>query len=270
MQLRQIREHRGLSIPEAARLLNRDPSAVSKAETGNRGIRRPALENMLDRYGISDEALREHLFALARDSYKKGWWQQHGGMLSPETMDLISLEADALSMEFFELTLIPGLLQTEAYARAVISVGFAGQAPERLDRLVAIRLKRQEVLTKSDPPRLLAIIDEAALRRQVGSPEVMRGQLRKLITLSGLAHVTLQVLPFSTGEHGGMTGGFKILRVGEIGDLSVVVVDSLTQISYREQDHEIHAYSAAFSHLSTTALPESDSRELIQRLLSEI
>src|SRR3954454_20916241 len=158
MQLRTLREQRGLTLKAAARLLNRTPSAISKLETGHRGIYRPSLENMLDRYEVTDPELRESLFALARDSGKKGWWQRYEGTLSHATLDYISLEADATDIWTFELHLIPGLLQTEPYIRAVIASYVSSDKAPDIEGLLAVRMRRQEILAMPSSPRLWAIV----------------------------------------------------------------------------------------------------------------
>jgi hypothetical protein len=224
---------------------------------------------MLDRYGIEDEELRETLFRLARNARTPGWWQSYGGTLSPEAMDLIGLEADAASISFFELIFIPGLLQTEAYARTLIDRGPFAYDRKLVDRLVDVRMKRQEILARPEPPKMSAVLDEAALQRQVGGPEIMRAQLRHLIDASHRPHVTLQVLPFATGAYQGMTGAFILLDVGEHGDLQIVAVDSLTDMSYREEAHQLSRYYETFDRLRDAALSEADTRVLIERLLSE-
>jgi len=268
-KLRQLREDQDLTTIAAARLLNRSNSSISKLESGHRGVFRPALENMLDKYGLVDPAAREDLFKLARVASQRGWWQDYDDMLSPETMDLISLEVDSILIEFFELALIPGLLQTESYARSVLSIGPFADNPRRLEKMVSIRMKRQDVLTKPNPTRLWAILDEAALWRMVGGPEIMRQQLRHLIEVAELPHVELQILPYSAGEHRGLDGAFKILHAGERGELKVVVVDSLTQMSYRESEKELQRYTETFNHLRASALSNASSQAMIQGLLSE-
>jgi transcriptional regulator with XRE-family HTH domain len=265
MQLRALREQRGLTLKAAARLLNRTPSAISKLETGHRGIYRPSLENMLDRYEVTDAELRESLFALARESGKKGWWHRYEGTLSPAILDYISLETNATDIWTFQLHLIPGLLQIEPYAHAVITSGISLGKPPDVDGLLAVRMRRQQILTGPDAPRLWAIVSEAALRQQVGGAETMRAQLRRLIEVSEQANVTLQVLPFSAGAHPSVNGSFTILATN---DLSVVLVENLTTAWYLEHDDDIQRYDRVFDHLRATALSTSDSQSKINRIAS--
>ncbi|MFF4235478.1 helix-turn-helix domain-containing protein [Actinomadura geliboluensis] len=263
--LRELRESRDLNLQKAARLLNRTPSSLSKLETGKRGIRRPALEHMLDRYELHDPDQRKALYDLARHATDKGWWHRYEGKLSPSMLDYISLEVEATSIRDFQLHLIPGLLQTDDYARAVIASGISqGTAPD-VDGLVEIRLRRQQVLFGESPPHLWAIVSEATLHQQFGGPEIMKAQLGRLVELSKLPNVTLQVLPFSVGAHAGLNGSFMTLTTNE---LSVVVVENLTSGWYLEQADDIRRHDVVFDHLRAVALSPVDSRSFVERLVS--
>jgi transcriptional regulator with XRE-family HTH domain len=265
--LRRIREERGLSTHAATRLLDRSQAWISKLETGHRGIHRPSLENMLDRYGIRDTELREPLFRLARQAHTPGWWQSYGGTLSPEAMDLIGLEADASAIAFFELILIPDCSRPRR-TPALLGQGSFSYDPKLIDRLLDVRMKRQRILAAGQPPAVRAVLDEAALRREVGGPEIMRAQLRHLIEASLRPGITLQVLPFSAGAYLGMVGAFTLMDIGPHGDLQVATIDSLSDMSYREEATQVRGYSQAFDRLCATALCEADTRALIQRLPS--
>ncbi|MBT2210025.1 MULTISPECIES: helix-turn-helix transcriptional regulator [Actinomadura] len=265
-RLRAIREERGLTLQQAARVLNRTPSSLSKLETGKRGIRRPALENMLDRYGYADPVQRAALFDLARHTTAKGWWYRYEGKLSPSMLDYISLEAEARSIRSFQLHLIPGLLQTVNYARAVIASGISQGMEPDIDGLTEIRMRRQKILFKEGGPGLWAIVCEAALRQEFGGPGVLKGQLRNLVELSKLPNVTLQVLPYSAGAHPGHNGSFTTLRSDE---LSVVLVENLTSGWYLENPDDIRRHDVVFDHLRSAALSPDDSRSFIERLISE-
>jgi transcriptional regulator with XRE-family HTH domain len=269
LELRQHREAAGLNLEEAAVLLKRSASSISRIEKALHHAPVRDVEYFLGKYGVTDQSVYQRLYDLSRNGRKKGWWQKHADDLVPEMMEVISLEADAISIEFFEVILIPGLLQTEEYARALIGNGLFARDPERVDRLVDVRMRRQQILRRPDPPRFWAIVDEAALRREVGGPEVMCAQLRRLLEVSRLGQVTLQVLPFTAGSYRGMTGAFKIMEVGERGDLRVVALDSLVEVSFREEEDEVRAYADTFDILRAAALSETDSRALIESLLSE-
>ncbi|GAA0216791.1 helix-turn-helix transcriptional regulator [Actinomadura nitritigenes] len=265
-RLRAIREERGLTLQKAARLLNRTPSSLSKLETGKRGIRRPALEHMLDRYEISDPDERQTLYDLASHAAEKGWWHRYEGKLSSSMLDYISLEAEAASLKAFQLHLIPGLLQTDDYARAVIAAGVSQETVPDVEGLAEIRLRRQQILFAENPPHLWAIVSEAALHQQFGGAGVMKEQLRRLAELSRLPNVTLQILPFAVGAHPGLNGSFITLTTNE---LSVVLVENLTTAWYLESSDDIRRHNVVFDHLRALALSPSDSRALIERLVSE-
>jgi transcriptional regulator with XRE-family HTH domain len=267
MELRKMREALGYSTHAAGRLLNRTQSSLSKLETGHRGIRIPALLQILDAYGIKDPKRRDDLIRLAKEARKTGWWHAYDGTLSPDDIDLIGLEAEAIAISYFEVILIPGLFQTEEYVRALTQQGAYAGDSELIERLVAVRMRRQTILGKADPPDVRAVIDEAALWRLVGGPATMRRQLRRLVDLSGLPHVTLQVLPFSGGAYREMASHFHAI---ETPDLQAVTVDGLTGMSYLESAEEIMAHSEAFGRLTRVALPEQESRALIRRLASGI
>ncbi|GAA0555875.1 helix-turn-helix domain-containing protein [Actinomadura livida] len=264
--LRELRESRDLNLQKAARLLNRTPSSLSKLETGKRGIRRPALEHMLDRYELTDPVQRQALFDLARHATEKGWWHRYEGKISPSMLDYISLEAEATSINSFQLHLVPGLLQTEDYVRANMVTGVSQGRKLDVDGLVEIRMRRQQVLLGENPPLLWAIVSEAALRQQFGGADVMRAQLSRLIELSVLPNVTFQVLPFSAGAHPGLNGSFTALTTKE---LSVVLVENLTSGWYLEHADDIRRHSVVFDHLRALALSPDDSRSLIEQLVSE-
>lgn len=219
MALRDHREAAGLTLDEAARILMRSPSSLSRIEKGLHHVPVRDLEYILGKYSVTDPAVRDRLFDWCRNGRKKGWWQRYATDLSPEVMDFIGLEVDATFIGLFELILVPGLLQTEAYARALMETGPFANDPERVERLIAVRMRRQELLHRPDPPRLWTILDEAALRRPVGGRSLMRAQLQHLVEVSALPHVAIQVIPFGAGTHWGVAGAFKILDVGGRGDL---------------------------------------------------
>ncbi|WP_242887480.1 helix-turn-helix domain-containing protein [Actinomadura litoris] len=266
-RLRAIREERGLTLQQAARVLNRTPSSLSKLETGKRGIRRPALENMLDRYEFTDPEQRDAIFDLARRAPSiKGWWHRYEGKLAPSMLDYISLEAEARSIRSFQLHLVPGLMQSDDYARAVIASGISQEEEPDVDGLTEIRLHRQKILLKERAPRLWAIVSEGALRQQFGGPQVLKGQLKHLIELSRLPNVVFQALPFAVGAHAGVNGSFTTLTTNE---LSVVLVENLTSGWYLENPDDIRRHEIVFDQLRGAALSPDDSRSFLERLISE-
>src|SRR3954449_6112558 len=212
-ELRALRASAGLTSGEAARLVGWHQSKVSRIETGASGVKPADVRLLLDAYRVGDTNLRELLLVLAGSDESAGrhhWWHAYRGVLPPTYRDFISLESQASAMSTLETSVVPGLLQTPEYARAVTRAAVEGLDDERLDALVQVRLARQDVL-RSDPPlRLSAVLDEAVLRREVGGPDAMPRELRRLMEAARLPQLRLQVLPFPAGAHVGVTGPFVI------------------------------------------------------------
>ncbi|MGI8330220.1 helix-turn-helix domain-containing protein [Actinomadura scrupuli] len=269
-ELRRIREELGWTQAKAARLMDRPASSLAKIERAEQGLRQDELHAILDAYRVADPQLRRFLLTLRRDASKRGWWNRYKNTLSPATLDLISLEADAKVIRTFEALYLPGLLQTEAYMRAMLGVSVSGLRPSDQDEFVAVRLKRQEILTCSRPPQYSLIIGEAALRQMVGGPQTMSDQLSRVLEMAEFGHVKVRVLPFSAGANPGMNGAFTILEVGEWGELTVARVEALTRAWYLEDGDDLRRYSLAYDQLSSVALSEWDSRALIECVRSAL
>jgi transcriptional regulator with XRE-family HTH domain len=269
-ELRRLREDRGLTLEAAARRLDRTFSSLSKIERGMQGLRQGELAFILDQYGVTDEDLRQALFALRKDANKKGWWLDYKGVITPSLLDYISLEADATAIRSFEAIHLPGLLQTEDYARAIIEAGTSLGQPLDEETLVAVRMRRQKILSQRNPSEVWVILDEAVVRRPVGGADVMRTQLQRLLDVSRLSHVMVQVLPYAVGAHPGHNGSFTILDVGDRGELSVVLVESLTRGWYLEEDDEVRHHGLVFNRLCAAALSEAHSQRLIEGVLSDL
>ncbi|MFJ7022028.1 helix-turn-helix domain-containing protein [Streptomyces sp. NPDC101117] len=267
-ELRALRTGTGLTSGEAARLVGWHQSKVSRIETGASGVKPADVRLLLDAYGVRDARLREVLLALAGSdpAGRHHWWHAYRGVLPPTYRDFISLESQASAMRTLETSVVPGLLQTPEYARAVTRAATGGTddgADDRLDALVAVRLARQEVLRADPPLRLSAVLDEAVLRREIGGPEVMRRQLERLLEAAQLPQVSLQVLPFTAGEHVGITGPFVIFSFSSTSDLDVVVLDHLTSSLYLERKEDLQAYTEAFDTLRLHALSPEESLDHI-------
>ncbi|MEU3223007.1 helix-turn-helix transcriptional regulator [Streptomyces sp. NPDC006976] len=264
-ELRSLRHASGLTSREAAGLLGWHQSKVSRIETGVSGVRPEDVQRLLDAYGMKDPKLREVLGALAGSAGGggAGWWHAYRGLIPPQYRDFISLESQARTARTLETSVVPGLLQTADYARAVTRASLDGLPAGQVDSLVEVRLTRQGVL-RSDPPlRLSAVLDEAVLRREVGGRRVMREQLRHLARVSQLPHVRLQILPFSVGGYVSLTSPFVIFSFPTASDLDVVVLDHLTSSLYLERKEDLAAYSSAFRTLQTHALSPEHSLDLI-------
>lgn len=258
-ELRRQRDLAGLTSGEAARLVGWHQSKVSRIETGRSSVRPEDVSLLLDAYGVRDAELRQLLDALAGEGARGGWWQEYREVLPSAYRDFITLETDARRARTLETTVVPGLLQTPAYARALTRSVMPQLGPRQVDALVDVRIARQAVLRAGSPMELWAVLDEAVLRRGVGGPRVMAAQLRHLVEIGSLPHVRLQVLPFSAGGHIGVTGPFVIFSFPRIADLDVVVLDHLTSSLYLDRKEDLKAYSAAFDRLRSHALSHQDS-----------
>ncbi|MFF4822544.1 helix-turn-helix domain-containing protein [Streptomyces sp. NPDC001312] len=265
-ELRALRTGAGLTSEEAARLVGWHQSKVSRIETGTSGVKPADVRSLLDAYAVHDAQLRELLLVLAGlddGGDRHHWWHAYRGVLPPTYRDFISLESQASGMRTLETSVVPGLLQTPEYARAVTRAAVDNLDEDRLDALVEVRLARQDVLRSRPPLELDAVLDEAVLRREVGGPEVMRRQLERLTEAARLPQVRLQVLPFSAGAHIGITGPFVIFSFSNASDLNVVVLDHLTSSLHLERKEDLEAYAEAFDTLRFHALSPEDSLDFI-------
>ncbi|WP_435062286.1 helix-turn-helix domain-containing protein [Amycolatopsis thermoflava] len=258
-ELRRLREAADLTIDEVAEKLECSASKISRIETGHVGVTPRDARDMLELYGMTGDE-REALVQLAREARKPGWWQAYKEVF---TGTFVGLEADASSLRAFQALLVPGLLQTEPYARAVIRAMRPDADESDIQRRVAARTARQQLLTDPNPPEYWAVIDEAVLHRVVGGPEVMAHQAERLLTVAQLSHVTIQVVPFGAGAHPGMEGPFLILGFPEQADPDVVYVDSTSGGFFLELPPDVRRYILMFDHLRATALKPDDSVEVI-------
>lgn len=270
-ELRRLREAAGLKLDDVASRTALPASKVSRIEQARIGVKPDDLTSLLNLYGVDDGAKRDALHSIARHGSVRGWWQTYRDIISPAYADLISLEDDAVNMRSYQSTLIPGLLQTAAYARATITAINMTSAPAEVDALVDVRRARQAVLSRPEPLELWAVIHEAALRPRIkGNPQMMKEQLQWLLDKQELPHVSIQVLPLDAPPHVGMSGSFAVVGFPETADLDVVHVESLTNALYVEDPAEVSRYGNAFEHLRAAALPFDESADLIERLKDNI
>jgi transcriptional regulator with XRE-family HTH domain len=268
--LRRYREDAGFSLDDAARILECDPSKISRIETGQRGIRPKELRELLTEYDV-DETQRDALVAIARQQGQRGWWQSYGQVLSDAYQDYIIMESTASASWTYEAQLVPGLLQTEYYARAIAAADLVRETREQQDQFVEARLARQHVLSRDQPLQFWAILSEGALRQMVGGREVMQEQLRHLGELSNDApNIILQVLPFAVGAHAATSGPFVILKFPEAPGLGVVYLEGQTGGIYLESEAEVARYNLVFEHLRASALSTAATRQLISEVAREL
>lgn len=266
-ELRRLRESRSIKLEEVAEQLGLAPSTLSRIETGKSPTRTAYLSSMLEIYGVNDPGQRQILMDMAREGHRKGWWAVWDGVLPTGFGIYVGLEAEASSLRVYESQVVHGLLQTEAYARAVMSTVRRRQTPDEIERLVKLRMQRQEVLQRTDPLELWIILDEAVLRRMAGPSPVMREQLEQLYEASQWPNITLQVLGFGCGLHPGLGGSFAIIEFPERFDPDVVYTEGVTGQAYiEERDREVRARSEAFDLLRASALPPADSALLIRSI----
>ncbi|MFF4471120.1 helix-turn-helix domain-containing protein [Streptomyces sp. NPDC001599] len=266
--LRKLRAHAGMTLEEAGRLVGVSKATVSRYETQAGPVKWIVVDALCREYGASDTE-REAVVRLAKDAKQQGWWSSFADSI-PESMNLLlTLEDDAVRENHFSCVYVPGLLQTRAYSTALQKANEVPLEPSEIERLVDIRMKRQEILSRPEPPRLWAILDESVIRRVVGSPEAMKEQLGRLLEANESPHVTLQVLPFSKGAHSAALGSFVIIG-GTEPALDVVYVDFHTGSLFLEKDEELERYRLAFEYLRAQALDMEASSALMHRVRKEL
>jgi transcriptional regulator with XRE-family HTH domain len=267
-QLRRLRTEAGLSREEAGEAIRASEWKIHRLENGQVGFKDRDIGDLLRLYGVTDPDDIAGFLQFAREANAPGWWQQYGDLVPQWFKAYVDLESAATLIRTYEGQLVPGLLQTEDYMRAVIGAHL-DEPPEEAERRVALRMARQTLLTRPDRPRLWAVIDEAALRRPVGSPEAMRGQLERLIAATKLVNVVLQILPFRAGAHPGMVGAFSILRFadGELPD--VVYVEHLTSAQYLDRRDDVNRYLHVMDRISMRAAPPDKTVDILHKILQE-
>ena len=265
VELRRHREAAGVTIDVVADRIGCSTSKVSRIETGHTTASPSDVQDMLDIYGVGD-AIKAELAQIAREARLKGWWHPYSTVL---TGAYVGLEAAARAVRTYEQQVIPGLLQSEEYAIAMIRGARLGDSDEEIERRVRVRMGRQSLLTTDDPIDLRAVLDEAVVRRPVGGHAVMIDQLKRLIEAARLPNVTLQILPFEVGAHAGMDGPFAILEFEEERDADVVFTDNATGGLFMEKTEELQKYTEIFDTLVATALTPEESIEMIELLVEE-
>ncbi|MFJ8081405.1 helix-turn-helix domain-containing protein [Streptomyces sp. NPDC096205] len=266
--MRKLRARQGMTLEEAGRLVGVSKATVSRYETQAGPVKWIVVDALCREYGAT-EAERRAVVALAKDAKQQGRWSSFADSI-PESMNLLlTLEDEAVAESHFACVYVPGLLQTRAYSTALQKANEVPLEQAEIERLVDIRMKRQEILTRPKPPRLWAILDESVIRRVVGSPQTMRDQLDRLLEANELPHVTLQILPFSQGAHAAALGSFVIIG-GTEPSLDVVYVDFHTGSLFLEKDEELERYRLAFEYLRAQALNMEASSAMIHRVRKEL
>ncbi|MEU7044287.1 helix-turn-helix transcriptional regulator [Streptomyces varsoviensis] len=271
MELRKLREAADLTSEAAAVALGWHPSKMSRLEGGRGGVRGQEVGRLLDLYGVSAVGEREALAELAREGRRRVWWQPYNDVLAKQYASFISFEVEASSIRNYQVSAVPGLLQTADYARELTRSANPDYTPEDVNALVEVRLARQNAAWEREVPlKLWAILDEAALHRVVAGPAAMARQLQRLISASERPGLTLQVLPFSAGAHAGMPAPFLILSFPVRDDLDVVYLESHTSSLFLEREEDLAHYGRTFDLMRAAALDTGPSRDLIARLAREL
>lgn len=272
-ELRRLREEAGLLIEDVAETLECSTSKISRLENGKGIPKVRDVRDMLTRYGVTDSRLRERLLGWARAGQQQGWWQEFSDVMqqdAPLRLDtLLALETDASRSLAFQVSLVHGLLQTEAYARAVIETILPQLTSYDIDRLVQLRLRRQQVLYRDEAPlELRHVLDEAVLWRPIGGRHVLAGQLKRILRDTKRPNVRVLVLPFDAGVHQAVVGSFEITEFTDKVDHDVVSVESLTGNTFLESDEDVARYMKAFNSVTECALGPVQSADLIKAALA--
>lgn len=268
-QLRRLREAKGLSREEAGYTIRASESKMSRLELGRVSFKERDVADLLILYGVTDADEREALSNLARQANRPGWWHKYSNILPSWFEPYVGLEGAATHIRTYEVQFVPGLLQTKDYTRAVMVVGQPGASAEEIDHRISLRMNRQRLLTRPDPPRLWAVIDEAALRRAIGGPDVIRAQLQHLITMTKLPNVTIQVMPFRSGGHAAECGAFIILRFAEPDLPDVVYVEHLTGALYLDKREDVDRYAEVMDRLAVQAEEPDDTPDILNEIIAD-
>ena len=266
-QLRRLREANRITLEEAGKRIRASHSKISRLETGRVGFKDRDIADLLTLYGVTDEEEREALRALARRANAPGWWHDYSDVLPSWFEAYVGLEEVATQIRAYEVQFVPGLLQTEDYARAVIMLGHDGEPLRDIERRVRLRMARQAVLDRDEPPNLWAVIDEAVLSRHAGGAAVMQGQLKHLAEISKRPNVTIQIIPFQAGGHPAAGGPFSILRFAEPDLPDVVFLEQLTSALYLDKPETVDSYLRVMERICMEAATPADSAAIITGLL---
>jgi hypothetical protein len=269
-QLRRLREGVGISREDAGYHIRASGSKISRMELGRVSFKERDVTDLLEFYGGTDAEERDSLIQLTREANATPWWQKYQDVVPDWFGVYVGLEEAAQLIRLYEVQFVPGLLQTEEYARAVVMQGAPDIEPDEVERRVAVRMGRQKMLTRSNPPRLWAVVDEAALRRPMGGRDVLAAQLERLLDAVGEPNITLQVMPFRYGGHGAEGGAFTIMRFPEADLPDMVYMEYLTGALYLDKPDEVERYAAVMERLSVAGTSPERTREMLTTVLKEI
>jgi transcriptional regulator with XRE-family HTH domain len=270
LQLRRLREARKISRETAGEAIRASHAKISRLELGRVGFKPRDIADLLTLYGVTNEQDREAFFALVQRANEPGWWHHYSDVLSSWFETYLGLEQASSLIRTYEVQFVPGLLQTEECARTIIQLCQIHRSPAEVDRRVALRIGRQALLTQPDAPDYHAVVDEAALRRPLGSQAALRAQIHHLIEMAELPNVTIQVIPFRAGAHPAAGGPFTILRFTEPELPDIVYLEQLTSATYLDKERETEHYQRVMNDLSTDAETPADTTHFLKQIIKEI
>lgn len=269
-QLRKLREAKGISREDAGYKIRGSESKISRLELGRVGFKKRDVEDLLSLYGVNNPAEREPLLTMAEESNKPGWWQRHSDALPSWFPSFVGLEEAATRIRTYEVQFIPGLLQTEGYARAVVASGDPEAGESEIESRVTVRLTRQRRVVETGEARLWAIMDEAALRRPMGSSQIMREQLERVRELCDHPNITIQVVPFRIGAHAAEGGPFTILRFPEFDLPDVVYLEQLTGALYLDKREDVDVYTMVMERLSVASQTPGKTPDVLTTMMKDL
>jgi transcriptional regulator with XRE-family HTH domain len=269
-RLRALRLAKGLSREQAGFPIRASESKISRMELGRVGLKERDVADLLSLYGVPEGDERQRLLALTHETNAPRWWHSYTDVLDNWFVNYLDLEQVAELIRTYEVQFVPGLLQTDAYARAVIEVGFPNAQPDQVERRATLRMDRKRLLDRPDGPRLWAVLDEAVLHRPIGGYDVLRAQIESLIEISTSPSVRLQVMPFSAGGHAAAGGAFSVLRFRHEELPDVVYIEHLTSAVYLDKSDDVDTYSVALGKLFIEADPPERTPETLRRILDKL
>ncbi len=268
-QLQALREQAGLSYQQAADAIFASEWTLRRIEAGKGSLKPLNIKSLLVTYGVTDVREIDAFLGLARDASRPGWWHSYGDALPDWFKVAVGLEESASLIRAYEPQVVPGLLQTEAYARAITAASFPAEKEEDSERRVALRLARQDLLKRPAPPEYWAVLEETVLRRPIGGPEVMRGQVESLLKCAAQPNIAIQVLPFSAGWHPAMYGMFNIFRFPDDTIPDVVYSEGLTSAYYLNKTEETAKYTEAIDRMAAQAASPDQTITILREVLKE-
>ncbi|MEC4019042.1 helix-turn-helix domain-containing protein [Streptomyces sp. H27-D2] len=269
-RLQELREKAGLSYEQAGRALDVTHATIRRMEKAEVGLKIPYVEKLLQTYGVADLTEVDGFLALAREANQPGWWHRFRDVLPEWFSVFVSLEGEANLVRAYEPHYVPGLLQTDDYARAVLRAGMPHATETDLERGVALRTERQSLLTRENAPLLWVVMDETVLRRPIGGRAVMRAQISRLIEATSMPNVRLQIMPFAAGPHPAMYGPFHIFRfpIKELPDIAYT--ESLIGAAYFDQRNDVSAFLEALDRMCAQAAPALRTEAILGGIRKEI